>query len=280
MIAVIGASGQLGTSIVSLLGNRAEPITRRNLDLTDVSSIARWVDEQQPEAIVNCAAYTAVDAAEQDEASALLVNAIAVEELAKAAKQHSMPLVTFSTDYVFDGTKDEPYVESDTPNPLSAYGRSKLEGERRSLEVNPDTLVIRTSWVLSGTHRNFVATILELLRKSPVDVVTDQVGKPTLTDDLATAVAQCLDHEVTGILHMANDGPVSWFELAREVATLAGLNPELVRPTTSEQFKRPAPRPANSVLDSERLAKLDIDPLPHHLDSLPTVVDSLISRGY
>lgn len=280
MIDVIGASGQLGTSLMRVLGPRAQPVTREDLDLTETSSIREWARGRKREAIINCAAYTAVDAAEDDEETARLVNATAVEELARASLQNEARFITFSTDYVFDGRKETPYVESDSPNPFSAYGRTKLEGERRALEANPDALVIRTSWVLSGTHSNFAATMLRLLRRGPVDVVTDQIGKPTLTDDLAVGVLECLEEDVTGILHLANGGPVSWFELAREIAELAGLDPEQVRPTTSEHFKRPAPRPANSVLDSERLPRLAVNPLPDHRTTLPAVVESLMSRGY
>ena len=275
MIAVIGASGQLGSSIIDRLGARALPVPKEQLDLARPELISHWVEEQQTEAIINCGAYTAVDKAENDEETARLVNAVAVEELARATAQNDMRFITFSTDYVFDGTKSDPYVESDQPNPLSVYGRTKREGERRALQANPSILVIRTSWVLSGSHPNFAATMLRLLRQGPVDVVTDQRGKPTMASDLAAGVVQCLDEEVTGILHLTNDGAVSWFELAREIAELAGLDPELVRPTTSEYFERPAPRPANSVLESERLGRLGIDPLPHHLNTLPKVVERL-----
>lgn len=280
MIAVIGAGGQLGTAFVDLLGDRARSVDRSELDLSDLAAIPAWIRQHRPEVLINCAGYTAVDAAESDPDAARLVNATAVGVLAEATREMGVGFVTFSTDYVFDGTKPTPYLESDIPNPLSVYGRTKWEGERLALQANPDTLLIRTSWVISGTHRNFVATMLELMRKGSVSVVEDQRGKPTITDDLAAATLRCVDKGVTGLLHLANQGATTWFGLAREVAELAGLDPEKVKPISTEEFERPAPRPANSVLGSERLEVLEIDPLPHYRDSLPGVVESLISLGY
>lgn len=262
------------------LGSRASPISRAELDLSQPSSIARWVSTEAPEAIINCAAYTAVDAAERDQRTARIVNAFAVEQLALAARKAGSRFISFSTDYVFDGTKSGAYFESDSPNPLSVYGKTKLEGENLALTANPDALVIRTSWVLSGTHPNFVSTMLRLIRKGSVSVVDDQRGRPTIVDDLAVPVVECIDHPVGGILHLTNQGETTWFDLARAIAERAGLDPERVSPTTTEEFSRPAPRPANSVLDSERVANLGLSNLPHHLDSLDHVVRSLIDHGF
>lgn len=279
MIAVVGAGGQLGTAFVDLLGHRAQPITRHQLDLTNLGAIRPWVEDLRPDLVVNCAAYTAVDAAETDEETARTVNASAVGELAAACARVGAGLVTFSTDYVFDGTKESGYLESDAPDPLNAYGRTKLEGERLALEALPSALVIRTSWVLSGTHRNFAATMLDLIARGPVRVVDDQRGRPTLVGDLARGTMSAIDAGATGVLHLANQGETTWYELAREIADIAGLDPERVSPCTTDDFPRPAPRPANSVLDSERLGPLDVEPLPHYRPSLESAVEQLLTKA-
>lgn len=280
MIAVLGASGQVGMALVELLGDRALPVTRDELDISQTSLIPVWVEENRPDVIINCAAYTAVDAAETNPSAAHAVNAVAVGELAKASHTVGARFVTFSTDYVFDGIKARPYVESDSPNPLSVYGQTKLAGERLALEANPDALVIRTSWVLSGTHSNFAATMIDLIRVGPVNVVDDQRGRPTIASDLAVSVVQCIDGDVAGIIHLTNRGEASWFELAREIAAVAGLDLDRVRPTTTESYLRPAPRPPNSLLDSERLETLAMDELPDYPDSLSRVVAELVARGH
>lgn len=280
MISVIGAGGQLGTAFVDLLGDEAMPVDRSELDLEVLSSIPEWVAGARPDVVVNCAAYTAVDAAEEDEDTALLINATAVGELSRACRRHGARFVTFSTDYVFDGTKQEPYVESDKTRPLSIYGRTKAKGERLALDADPEALVIRTSWLVSGTHPNFIATMLGLIRKGTVDVVDDQRGHPTFASDLAGGTMEAIAAGANGILHLTNQGVTTWFELARETAELAGLDPTRVRAVSTEEFPRPAPRPRNSVLGSERLEELGITPLPHYRDTLPDVVESLMARGF
>ncbi len=263
MIAILGANGQLGSAFVRLLGKTCLSVTRAELDLSRHELIRTWFEAQRPTVVINCAAYTAVDAAETDEDAARMVNALAVGALAEAAASHDVALVTFSTDYVFDGEMDTGYVESDTPNPLNAYGRTKLEGERLALEAHPTTLVIRTSWLLSVTHPNFLTTILgRLERGEATSVVTDQTGKPTFADDLALSSLEAVERQVSGVLHLANEDKTTWFHLAREIAEIAGHNPHLVLPTTSEALGRPAVRPRNSVLDSERLSELGLTPLP------------------
>ena len=272
MIAVLGASGQLGSAFVRALGDSCHPVTREELDLADPEAIRPWVESEKPELVINCAAYTAVDAAETDAASARIVNAVAVGALAEATAHHGAGLVTFSTDYVFDGEKKTGYVESDPPGPLNVYGRTKLEGERLALAAHRDVLVVRTSWLLSSTHRNFLTTMLGLLAEGEVSVVTDQRGRPTLVDDLVQATLNAVEVGVSGILHLTNQGETTWFQLAREIAKLAGFDPDLVKPTTSAGLDRPALRPKNSVLDSERLEHVGIDPLPEWRSGLGEVV--------
>lgn len=268
MIAVLGAGGQLGSAFVKVLGDSSLPVTRGDLDLTDVGAIEPWVRSTRPQLVINCAAYTAVDAAETDTETARAVNAIAVGALAEATALHGVGLVTFSTDYVFDGEKEAGYVESDDPNPINVYGETKLEGEQLALTAHPGVLVVRTSWLLSLTHRNFLTTILDLLGQGEVSVVDDQRGRATFTDDLVQATMDAVEARVTGTLHLTNQGETSWYELAREIARLSGRDPDLVLPTTSADLDRPARRPANSVLDSERLTSSGIAELAHHGQSL------------
>jgi dTDP-4-dehydrorhamnose reductase len=275
VIVVTGALGQLGTAFGRILGDEARYIDIEEVDLTDAEATRSVIAGFDPSLIINCAAYTAVDAAEEDEATARAVNAVAVSNLATVAGDLGARLATFSTDYVFDGTKQGPYLEDDEPNPINAYGRTKLEGERLALAANPDTLVIRTSWLLSGTHPNFAATMLRLMAEGPVRVVDDQFGHPTFVDDLAAGTLRALDAQATGLLHLANQGTTTWFGLAREIAEAAGLDPDRVQPVGTETFPRPAARPANSVLESGRLADLGIDPLPDYHPSLAEAVVQL-----
>ena len=277
MIVVTGVSGQLGNAFRERLGDGAHYLARSDLDLADPASIGPTLEELSPTVVINCAAYTAVDAAEDDEETARLVNATAVEELAGATARLGARLVTFSTDYVFDGTKADPYLETDDTNPINAYGRTKLEGERLALAGNPDALVIRTSWVLSGTHPNFAATMLRLIAAGSVTVVDDQIGHPTLVEDLAAGTLAAIDADASGVLHLANAGTTSWFGLAREVADLAGLDVERVQPVSASEYPTAAQRPANSVLESVRLDGLGLDPLPDYHDSLRRAVARLRS---
>jgi dTDP-4-dehydrorhamnose reductase len=278
VIAVLGAGGQLGSAFVRLLPDDTVAVTRADLDLGRLDEIDPWVAATRPDLIVNCAAFTAVDAAEDDPDTARLVNATAVGRLAASTAAHGVGLVTFSTDYVFDGTKPTGYVESDQPNPLNVYGSTKLEGERLLMDENPDALVIRTSWVLSGTHRNFASTMFELISNGPVSVVDDQHGRPTLVDDLAPATMAAVTARATGVLHLSNQGETTWYGLAREVAEIAGLDTSLVSPITTEEFPRAAQRPANSVLDSERIGDLGLAPLPHYRAALEDAVEHIVSR--
>lgn len=278
MIVVTGALGQLGTAFQSRLGNDAHYLDVDEVDLTDAAAIRPALTTLGPTLVLNCAAYTAVDQAEEDEETARLINAKAVGELAAVSHDLGARFVTFSTDYVFDGTKDGPYVETDIPNPISAYGRTKLEGERLAVAAHSETLVIRTSWLMSGTHPNFGATMLRLIAQGPVQVVDDQRGHPTFVDDLVTATLDALEVEATGILHLTNAGITTWYGLAREIADLAGLDAGRVQPVGTDSFPRPAPRPANSVLESQRLVELGLEPLPDYHLSLAAAVEELSSQ--
>ncbi|MEX1126454.1 MAG: dTDP-4-dehydrorhamnose reductase [Acidimicrobiia bacterium] len=278
MIAVLGAGGQLGTAFIRLLGGDAVPLTRADIDMTRPEEIELWIASNRPELVINCAAYTAVDDAEANSSVARSVNATSVGELAASAARHGAGLVTFSTDYVFDGSKDSGYVERDRPHPLSVYGETKLEGERLAMSIHPGSFVIRTSWVLSGTHRNFAMTMLQLIAKGQVRVVDDQRGRPTLVDDLAEATMAAVEKGATGLLHLTNTGETTWFRLAREIAELGGLDTSRIIPVTTDEFPTPAVRPRNSVLDSERLLDLGLSPLPAYREGLSRAVDQLMAR--
>jgi dTDP-4-dehydrorhamnose reductase len=277
LILVTGASGQLGAAFSRRLGEDAEYVDHSSLDLSEPGAADQTIRRIRPSAVINCAAYTAVDRAETEEAIAFAVNAAAVEEMAVTCRDIGANFVTYSTDYVFDGTKPGPYVESDATSPINAYGRTKYAGEQLAFAANPDSLVIRTSWVMSGTHRNFASVMLELIAKGDVTVVADQLGRPTFVDDLVTGTMSALDIGATGILHMANAGSATWYELARMIADIAGLDPERVMACTTAEYPTEAARPLNSVLDSERIAELEIAPLPDFQGSLEAAVNQLRS---
>ena len=254
---VTGANGQLGTHLVELLRAENEDVLalgRADLDITSSRSVDDTITEHRPDVVVNAAAYTAVDAAESDESAALLVNGTGPGLLADALSRHGGRLLHVSTDYVFDGTATTPYEPGDPTGPMSVYGRSKLAGERAALVALPDRAhVVRTAWVYGGPGANFVDTMRRLEReRDTVDVVTDQLGSPTWARDLAGAlIALGRARQAPFLLHYANAGQASWFDLAREVFRLAGADPERVRPTDSSAFVRAAPRPAWSVLSTE-----------------------------
>jgi len=275
MILVLGATGQLGTALMRLENISATPVTRAELDITDLDAIGPFITTHRPKAVINCAAYNAVDRAEVEEDQARLadlVNGFAVERLAAVCAEIGARFVTFSSDYVFDGTNTQPYVESDPVRPINRYGESKELGERLASQTNPEMLLVRTSWVHSGTHPNFAATMIRIGREGGAKVVDDQVGSPTLVADLAPAVVAAVEGGVTGILHLTNQGAVSWYELAREVLGYAGLDPEVIQPCTTADYPQPAARPAYSVMESE----LDTDiVLPPYGPSMQRAVRSL-----
>jgi dTDP-4-dehydrorhamnose reductase len=260
----------LGTAFVRLLRDDAIPITRSDLDLLDTSSIGPVLDDLGPDAVVNCAAYTQVDKAESEEDLATHINGDAVGVMADWAEVNHVPFLTFSTDYVFRGDSSSPYLESSPTDPINAYGRSKLEGER--LAMTHGGLVVRTSWVISGSHPNFVATMVRLAAQRELRVVDDQRGCPTVCADLAVASLQALRSGLRGMLHITNAGPTTWFELARAAAMEAGLDPEMISPCSTAEYPTEAARPAFSVLGSERLEASGIARPPHWRESLPQVV--------
>jgi dTDP-4-dehydrorhamnose reductase len=276
MLLITGGTGQLGTAMRRLVPEADFPV-RTELDLSEPAGVAAYLQRRRPGAIVNCAAYTAVDRAEGEEDLATTVNGESVGVMARFAADAGIPFVTFSTDYVFDGTATEPYLESHPTDPINAYGRSKLVGEQEALDAGG--LVIRTSWVISGTHPNFVATMLRLAGEhDTLRVVADQRGCPTCVEDLAPAALAALRSGKTGLLHLTNQGETTWHALASAAIAEAGLD-ATVEPITTDEYPTPAKRPAYSVLGSERLDDLGLDPLPDWHETLPTVVAGLKSRS-
>jgi dTDP-4-dehydrorhamnose reductase len=272
---VTGAAGMLGTDVVAAAaGHDVVALARADLDVTDADAVAAAVDGARPDAVVHCAAWTDVDGAEADEAGATAVNATGAGNVAAAAARAGAHVVHVSTDYVFDGTADEPYTEAAVTNPLSAYGRSKLAGERAVAEAAPDGhAIVRSSWLFGVHGRNFVDTMLRLGReRDAVTVVTDQVGCPTYTGHLAPALVAIAQQRLQGVLHVAGGGACSWWDLARAAFARTDVRCAVERGTTAE-LGRPAPRPAFSVLRSTRA---DAPVLPDWEDGLAA---HLAARG-
>lgn len=280
-VVVTGAGGQVGSEVVALLEadghNRVLALDHVSLDVGDRDAVLGAITSFRPDAVVHCAAWTAVDACESDPDRAYRVNALGTRHVADACRRTGAHLVAVSTDYVFDGSKAEPYVEWDAPNPASVYGRSKLGGEHEALAV-PGAAVVRTSWVCGFHGANMVKTILRLGREhETLSFVDDQRGHPTFADDLATKLVQLAVARLPGVFHVTNQGAVSWYELAREVLAAAGENPERVKPIATADLAppRPAPRPANSVLDNAALRLQGIELLPHFTEPLRRLVTRL-----
>jgi dTDP-4-dehydrorhamnose reductase len=272
---VSGAGGMLGRDLVSAAeddGHEVIALSRAELDVTDSAAVRSAIGAATPDVVVNCAAWTDVDGAETHREQAWAVNADAAARLARVAAVADVPLLHISTDYVFDGEAlrdaggaPRPYVESDPTGPRSAYGQSKLAGERAVLAASPRHTVVRSSWLFGVDGKSFPATMLRLAdERDTVRVVTDQIGCPTWTGHLAPALIGLLERQVTGLVHLAGAGHVSWHGFAQEIFRQAERSCR-VEPALSAELARPAPRPAWSVLASERD---DVLPLPDWRDGL------------
>lgn len=255
-IFLTGARGQLGTDLAerfTAAGHELTAVDIDDLDLGVRDHVIEAIAAARPEAIVHPAAFTAVDLCESEPDTAFRVNVLGTRHVVEAARRVGVSVTYVSTDYVFDGTKDSPYVEWDTPNPQSVYGRSKLAGER---ELDPGSTIVRTSWVCGFHGANMVKTILRLAAApGTLRFVDDQRGHPTFTSDLAAAIGTLVADRRPGLFHVTNQGAVSWYEFARAVLKAAGDDPERVEPCASADLQppRPAPRPVNSVLDNAAL---------------------------
>jgi dTDP-4-dehydrorhamnose reductase len=289
-ILVTGKDGQVGHELLRALAPVGEVIafSRADLDLADLDRLREHVRAAKPDWIVNAAAYTAVDKAESEEALATRINGEAPGVLAEEAKRLGAGLIHFSTDYVFSGDKQKPYVESDPVGPINAYGRSKLDGERRIQAVGGRAFIFRTSWVYSARGRNFVLSILKLAKEKPqLQVVADQFGAPTSSRDLADASAALIAAKKAqtsgGLFHLAAAGRTSWYGFAQQIVRLGterGLCRDVsIAPIPASQYQSTALRPANSVMDCRRAARELGLRLPSWLDSLRKCIAQIEPHG-
>ena len=283
-VLVTGGNGQVGRCFAELASDeRFTPLDiavadRRKVDITDRAGLGAAFDRVRPEVVINAAAYTAVDAAETDEAAAMAANADGVASLADLCATHGARLLHLSTDYVFDGTKDGWYVESDPIAPLGIYGRTKAAGEAAA-RACPAHLILRTSWVYAAHGNNFIKTMLRIGAERPeVGVVDDQVGCPTSAHDIAEALLHLSSLDVNGTYHLAGADSASWHEFAVAIFAAADLT-TTAKPISTADFPTPAPRPANSRLDSSALADATGVRLPGWRDSLPGVVSAILDTG-
>ena len=265
-ILVTGAKGQLGTELMQVIAVRGDDGVGIDIDTVDITQREIVHDvfaEIRPDAVINCAAWTAVDACEDDPDKALTANGVAVRWVAEACDAIDAHLVHVSTDYVFDGTKPTPYVETDIPNPQSVYGTTKLAGEAEALSIGTMAAVVRTSWVCGFHGNNMVKTVHKLAQeRDSLSFVSDQIGHPTFTSDLAPLLHTVATDRLAGIFHGTNQGAVSWYEFVREIVRLMGRDPSMVHSITTAELQppRPAKRPANSVLDNKALRDLGYAP--------------------
>jgi dTDP-4-dehydrorhamnose reductase len=280
-VLVTGAGGMVGREVVEAFsnggGHDVVGLDHAALDVGDRDSVLAAIGSNRPDAIVHCAAMTAVDACESERDRAFLVNALGVRFVMEGARRAGAYVVTLSTDYVFDGTQPDPYHEWDTPNPASVYGQSKLGGE---FEIDLECAVVRTSWVIGRYGANMAKTILRLAGgDAPLRFVDDQRGCPTVAKDLAGMLRTFAVDRLPGTWHVTNQGPVSWFEFAQEVLRANGDDPARVAPISTADLDppRPAPRPANSVLDNRALRLAGRPLLPDFRESLPELVRAVVT---
>ena len=275
-ILITGANGQLGSSLRRLGGVSPHNYFCTDvaeLDITDAAAVLRTVEERRIDVIVNCAAYTDVERAEEDEPTAELLNHKAAGNLAAAAKATGATLFHVSTDYVFDGTAHTPYTEDGTPSPLGAYGRTKLAGERAVMASGCRYLIFRTAWLYSEYGNNFLKTMLRLTaEKERLNVVFDQAGTPTYAGDLAMTIFSIVEGGYfagnEGLYHFSNEGVASWYDFAAEIAAAAGHDKCRIRPCRTAEFPTKAARPAYSVLDKSKLKETFGLEIPHWRESM------------
>ena len=276
---VTGGKGQLGQSLREIIRQRnveAEFIDIEELDLTDKTSLESYFQNQKPDILINCAAYTAVDRAEGEPEKAEAINVKAVENLAIAARKNNFKIIHISTDYVFDGEKKDGYVESDIPNPQTVYGLTKLKGEEKLKEILRDAIIVRTAWLYSNYGRNFFLTMrAKALKEERVNVVGDQTGSPTNADDLASTILNIIlsGKWEAGTYHYSNGGKTTWYEFTREIYRLSGANPDLVSMISSMEYKSAARRPANSLLDKTKIIETFGIEIPYWKDSRRKIIE-------
>ena len=268
-ILITGAYGMLGSDLREVLKNQELIVTgSKDLDITDEEKVVEFVCENSPELVINAAAYTAVDDCETHYDDAYAVNALGPKNLAIACNKLDIPLVHISTDYVFDGTKRTPLIETDKLGPQSAYGKTKLAGEEFIQENTDKYFILRTAWLYGLHGNNFVKTMLDLAENhDEITVVDDQVGSPTYSFDLAVAITNLLFSDKYGIYHVTNEGECSWYEFAKLIFELSNIDVKVV-PVTTEEFPRPAPRPHYSVLNNKKWNSSGFVPMRTYQEAL------------
>jgi dTDP-4-dehydrorhamnose reductase len=278
-VLVLGAGGQLGAELVQACagaGDEVEGATRTDIDISDGARLREVVRARQPDMVFNAAAYTAVDRAESDTERAELINGRAVGRLAQVCRDMVVPLVHFSTDYVFSGDAHEPISEDAVPAPISAYGRTKLHGEVALLGSGADAYLVRTSWIYGLKGTNFVKTVLRVTRENgEMSVVDDQRGSPTWVRDLAVASRRLVDTGPPGVYHLTNSSDCTWYELAMAVVEIAGISAD-IHPITTADYPTPARRPAYSVLANQHWAELGQPPLREWRQALSEFIPELL----
>jgi dTDP-4-dehydrorhamnose reductase len=260
-VLITGSKGQLGSELVSLLSKDYEVygFGHTELDITDVNGVTRIISKIIPDIVIHCAAFTNVDGCESDIGTAFDINTIGTANVAIASQKNKSAMVYISTDYVFDGKKSSPYMESDVPNPISIYGISKYAGELIVKQFLHKFFIVRTSWLYGKKGKNFVNTILNLAKnKKKLKIVNDQIGSPTYTQDLAKAISILISTNYYGIYHITNSGECSWYEFAKKILEYAEIKDIKVTPISTEELNRPAPRPKYSVLKNFNLEKRKI----------------------
>ena len=283
-VLVTGASGQLGSEVVRLLRAEDHELLvpgRASLDFLQPQQVAAFVTDNRPDLVINCAAYTQVDQAESESDAAYTINRDAAGSLARALARTGGRLLHVSTDFVFDGDRQRPYRETDTPNPLSVYGHSKLAGEQAVLEALPEAVILRTAWVYAGHGRNFVKTMLRLAGEDkPLRVVADQQGSPTWAADIATVILRLVDRDASGLFHYTDAGSTSWHGFACAILEQAraigyDIRTREVEPIPTSGYPTPARRPAYSVLDTGKITSLLSLSIPDWRDSLGKMLEEL-----
>ncbi|MDT8271827.1 MAG: dTDP-4-dehydrorhamnose reductase [Desulfomonilia bacterium] len=262
-ILVTGAQGMLGHEVVRVFEKAGHDVIAADimpegtyLDITEPAAIRKALISERPDWLINCAAYTNVDACEDHEDQAFSLNAQGPEYLAQACSRFGVSLLHVSTDYVFDGTKNDPYSEHDLPHPINAYGRSKLAGEYAIRTGTREYIIVRPQWLFGIHGHNFVATIIEIARNhEKIHVVNDQWGSPTYANDLAKAMMILVELDARGTYHLCNRGRATWYDLAKKAVEFAELDTEVV-PVSSQEFPRPAKRPANSILSTKKFTEI------------------------
>ena len=279
---IIGCNGQLGYDMVSVFkteGHMVQGIDLPDIDITDLTSVKTTIKKINPDIIINCAAYTAVDDCENNEETAFAVNAEGIANIANAAESIGAPVVHFSTDYVFDGLKKSPYIESDATNPQSVYGKSKLEGEHNLIKSTKKYFIFRISWLYGRHGNNFAKTIrkvaLQKLKSNePLKVVNDQFGTPTYTKSVCKQILSVIFTDNFGIYHCTNEGECTWFDFAKYITESFTINSEII-PCTTAEFPRPAPRPPYSVLENNCLKTSGLNNMPHWKDAFKVFIEEI-----